>query len=102
MNQLRDLVVRDYVRAAVDAVLGSCRGYERRTANGLIDPSGTVFDRNGNPVSGATVMILRSESADGPFAIVDPSSPRDLTGDEPGDDDRGRDLHWDVLRASTR
>lgn len=35
-----------------------------------IDPSGTVLDQTGQPVEGATVTLLRSDSADGPFVAL--------------------------------
>lgn len=35
-----------------------------------IDPSGTVIDTNINPISGATVTLLRSDTSDGPFVVV--------------------------------
>ncbi len=35
-----------------------------------IDPSGTVRDMNGNPISNATVTLYRSDDAAGPFALV--------------------------------
>ncbi len=35
-----------------------------------LDPSGTVLDQTGHPVEGATVTLLRSDSADGPFLAV--------------------------------
>jgi len=35
-----------------------------------IDPSGKVVDKAGNPVAGATVTLLRSDSDVGPFAAV--------------------------------
>jgi hypothetical protein len=35
-----------------------------------IDPSGVVVDTRGNPVEGASVTLLRSDTADGPFEIV--------------------------------
>jgi hypothetical protein len=48
--------------------------------NMRFDPSGTIQDTNGNPVPGATVTLLRSDSLAGPFtapasgsAIMDPS-----------------------------
>ena len=40
-----------------------------------IDPSGTVFDTDGAPISGATVTILRASSSAGPFIPVPASSP---------------------------
>jgi hypothetical protein len=35
-----------------------------------IDPSGTVVDTHGNPISGATVTVLEGPSLEGPFAAV--------------------------------
>ncbi len=64
---------------AVDAVLATCSGApgfdSSPVFNGLIDPSGTVVDRNGNLIVGATATILRSDSAAGPFAPVSATSP---------------------------
>jgi choice-of-anchor C domain-containing protein len=74
-------------------VTASC-GQQHDT--GLIDPSGTILDSNGNPVSGATVTILRADTAAGPFTPVDATSP----GLEPGvnPETTGNDgvFHWDV------
>lgn len=44
-------------------------------ADAYIDPSGTVLDTNGNPVTGATVTILRGDTAAGPFTALDPTKP---------------------------
>jgi hypothetical protein len=67
------------LEAAVDAVFGTCSGApgfdSSPVMNGLIDPSGTVVDRNGNLIVGATATILRSDSAAGPFAAVPATSP---------------------------
>jgi protocatechuate 3,4-dioxygenase beta subunit len=38
--------------------------------NIYIDPSGNVLDQAGAPIAGATVTLLRSDSADGPFTAV--------------------------------
>jgi hypothetical protein len=35
-----------------------------------IDPSGRILDQHGSPVQGATVTLLRSDSATGPFSTV--------------------------------
>jgi hypothetical protein len=35
-----------------------------------IDPSGTIEDQNGHPISGATVTLLRSDTEAGPFLAV--------------------------------
>jgi alpha-tubulin suppressor-like RCC1 family protein len=67
-----------------------------RPANGLIDPSGTVVDTNGNPVGGATVTILSSNSPAGPFAAVDPTSPGIEPGVNPETTAADGTFHWDV------
>ena len=65
--------------------------------NAFIDPSGTVLDTNGNPVAGATVTILRGDTAAGPFTPMDPAQP----GIEPAVNPQttGSDgvFHWDVF-----
>jgi hypothetical protein len=38
--------------------------------NIYIDPSGLVKDTNGNPISGATVVLFRSDTSTGPFTQV--------------------------------
>ena len=68
----------------------------QRHNTGQVDPSGTVIDTNGNPVGGATVTILRSDNAAGPYAAVAPSSPGITPSANPettGDDGV---FHWDV------
>jgi hypothetical protein len=67
-----------------------------RPSNGLIDPSGTVVDTNGNPVSGASVTILSSNSPAGPFAAVDPTSPGIEPGVNPETTAADGTFHWDV------
>jgi hypothetical protein len=64
--------------------------------NGLIDPSGTVLDSNGNPVSGATVTILRSDTEGGPFAAVSVSDPGILPATNPETTGSDGIFHWDV------
>ena len=64
-----------------------------------IDPSGTVVDQLGHPITGATVTLFRSDSSSGPFdvvpdgsALMSPSqrtNPMVTTGDGI--------FHWDVL-----
>jgi choice-of-anchor C domain-containing protein len=65
--------------------------------NGLIDPSGTVLSTNGQPVKGATVSILRADTAAGPFtpeppvsADIDPNVNPETTGADGV-------FHWDVV-----
>ncbi len=64
-----------------------------------IDPSGFVLDQNGDPVVGATVTLLRADSAAGPFvevadgsAVMSPSNRNnpDLT-------DADGHFGWDVI-----
>jgi hypothetical protein len=64
-----------------------------------IDPSGVVRDENGNPVQGATVTLLRSASAAGPFfpvpggdAVMSPANRNNP--DTSGADGR---FGWDVV-----
>ncbi|MCU1454773.1 MAG: hypothetical protein JWN46_2919 [Acidimicrobiales bacterium] len=64
--------------------------------NVKIDPSGTIVDTNGNPVSGATVTIFRSDTPTGPLTPVPAESvllepavnPETTVGDGI--------FHWDV------
>nr|BFE64013.1 hypothetical protein GCM10020063_085390 [Dactylosporangium thailandense] len=69
-----------------------------------IDPSGTVVDIHGNPVSGATVTLLRADTEAGPFlpvpdqsAVMSPSNRSNpvTTGADGG-------FHWDVLAGFYR
>ncbi|HKC28749.1 MAG TPA: IPT/TIG domain-containing protein, partial [Jatrophihabitans sp.] len=91
IDKLAGAIVHAAVQALFDAL-----GCHDPKPNALIDPSGTVFDTNGNPVAGATVTILRADASDGPFAPVDVTQP----GIEPATDpevtaDDGV-FHWDV------
>lgn len=74
-------------------VVASCT---HRTNTGLVDPSGTVLDTNGNPVKGATVTILRSDNSAGPYAAVDPSSPGIQPSANPETTGTDGVFHWDV------
>jgi hypothetical protein len=63
-----------------------------------IDPSGFVFDTQGNPIVGATVTLLRSTSALGPFVVVpdgsDIMSP--LNRENPDQTDAIGHFGWEV------
>lgn len=64
-----------------------------------IDPSGVVRDRHGVPISGATVLLLRADSAAGPFtAVPDGSAQMSLQNRSNPDltDAAGR-FQWDVV-----
>jgi hypothetical protein len=73
----------------------SCSG--KPSGGGYIDPSGTVQDTYGDPVAGATVTILRSDSAAGPFVAV-PSASSDIEpATNPETSDGQGQFGWDVL-----
>ncbi len=64
-----------------------------------IDPSGTVRDNHGAPVSGATVTLFRSDTPMGPFDIVPDGSAVMSPGNRHNPDMTDSDGHfgWDVL-----
>jgi Nidogen-like/Bacterial Ig-like domain (group 3)/Carboxypeptidase regulatory-like domain len=64
-----------------------------------VDPSGTVVDQNGSPVSGATVTLLRSDYPSGPFAAVPAGSAvmSPANRDNPVTTSAGGRFGWDVL-----
>jgi len=68
-------------------------------ADVYIDPSGTVLDENGDPIEGATVTLLRSDSSAGPFEAVpngsEIMSPSNRTNPDLTDADGF--FHWDVI-----
>ncbi|HTW07033.1 MAG TPA: IPT/TIG domain-containing protein [Acidimicrobiales bacterium] len=63
----------------------------------LIDPSGTVTDTNGNPVRGATAVLVQSPTAQGPFSVVRPASPGIEPHRNPEVTARNGQFHWDVI-----
>ncbi|HEX2821202.1 MAG TPA: choice-of-anchor C family protein [Streptosporangiaceae bacterium] len=65
-------------------------------SDALVDPSGTVLDTNGNPVSGATVTILRSDTSAGPFTPVNVSAPGIEPATNPETTAADGVFHWDV------
>jgi large repetitive protein len=65
-----------------------------------IDPSGTVEDTNGNPVSGATVTLLRGDDPLGPFTALPPGSPIMDPSVNPETSDANGIFHWDVFAGS--
>jgi len=117
-HALLDWTASVYIKAAVQALYGNCPPEKPEpvpplppppplpgntppshgfSPNAYIDPSGTVLDTNGNPVSGATVTILRADTAAGPFTPVSTAAP----GIEPAvnPETTGADgvFHWDVF-----
>ncbi|HEV2633611.1 MAG TPA: IPT/TIG domain-containing protein [Actinocrinis sp.] len=69
---------------------------EAQGADAYIDPSGTVLDSNGNPVDGATVTLLRADTAAGPFTPLDPTGPGIEPGVNPQTTGPDGTFHWDV------
>ena len=61
------------------------------------DPSGTVLDTNGNPVSDARVTLLRSPTPVGPFSALPPDSPLIQPNVNPQTSDESGVFRWDVL-----
>lgn len=62
----------------------------------LIDPSGTVLDANGSPVSGATVSMFRSETWSGPFGLVSAEFPGIEPAVNPETTEPGGIFQWEV------
>jgi hypothetical protein len=64
-----------------------------------IDPSGTVVDRYGAPVAGATVTLQRADTADGPFASIAGGSALMSPGNRTNPDTTNGDgaFGWDVV-----
>ncbi len=64
-----------------------------------IDPSGNVRTVSGDPIEGATVTLLRSDSSSGPFEVVPDGSaimsPSNRTN--PDTTDAAGFFHWDVI-----
>jgi len=88
LNKLLDAIID----AGITAALGNCP----HPTNALIDPSGTVLDTLGNPVSGATVTIQRSDNSTGPFAAVDVTKPGIEPATNPETTAADGTFHWDV------
>ena len=89
VNSIADALID----AAIDAALGPCPNPH---VNALIDPSGSVLDTNGNPVSGASVTIMRSDTADGTFTPVDVTLPGIEPATNPETTAADGVFHWDV------
>ena len=77
------------------AVQASCPG--QPSSGGYIDPSGTIQDTHGNPVSGATVTVLHSDTAAGPFVAVPSGSAEIEPSTNPETSDSQGQFAWEVL-----
>lgn len=97
VGKILDKVVDAAIEAAADAICDHPEPDPNPPAdNTLIDPSGTVTDTNGNPIDGATVTILESGTAAGPFTAVSPSSPGIQPAINPETTTKNGVFHWDV------
>lgn len=67
--------------------------------NVYIDPSGVVVDHDGNPVSGATVTLFRSDTSDGPFEVVPDGGSEMSPANRANPDTTSADgsFGWDVI-----
>jgi len=65
--------------------------------NAKVDPSGAVLDTNGYPVKGATVTILRADTAAGPFTPEAPASSDIDPNVNPETTGADGVFHWDVV-----
>jgi hypothetical protein len=89
-----DMAVDNFIGAVVKAAADNAGCPTEPNAE--IDPSGTVLDTNGNPVAGATVTILRSDTSAGPFTAVDPTLPGIDPATNPETTGSDGVFHWDV------
>ncbi len=62
-----------------------------------IDPSGTVQDTNGNPLSGASVTLQQSSSVEGPFSSVPAGSTVMIPSVNPETTAADGQFDWEVL-----
>lgn len=64
-----------------------------------VDPSGTVYDKYGNTVSGASVTLLESDAAEGDFTAVPDGSSLMSSGNRTNPDQTDADgrFRWDVV-----
>ena len=76
-------------------------GTEPTEVNIYIDPSGVVTDQYGRPIEGATVTLLRSDDAGGPFTVVPDGSDIMSTDNRTNPDltDGTGFFRWDVTEG---
>jgi hypothetical protein len=82
-----------------DALLGLVNGVQNVAASiaTRVDPSGSIVDINGNPVPGATVTLLRSDTQLGPFTAVPSGSPIMEPSINPETSDANGLFAWEVF-----
>jgi hypothetical protein len=98
-GQIPDLY--PHVGAATVTITNTCPGSADQTVHFsvYVDPAGVVVDQNGNPIGGATVTLLRSDSSDGPFVAVPDGSALMSPGNRTNPDVTTADgtFGWDVM-----
>jgi hypothetical protein len=77
------------------AVAGKCPSFSM-----FIDPSGTVVDTNGNPVSGATATLLGQNAPDSPYTPVPASSGDVEPAVNPETTGSSGQFQWDALAGN--
>ena len=89
----------DHGNAHVRIALTGCAAPSTVNFDIYIDPSGTVEDTAGHPIADATVTLLRSGTADGPFvAVEDGSAVMALSNrNNPATTDANGHFGWDVI-----
>jgi len=63
----------------------------------LVDPSGTVSNTNGGPVSGATALLEQAPTAEGPFSPAAAGSPGIVPHVNPQRTVANGEFRWDVV-----
>ncbi len=66
----------------------------------FIDPSGTIVDQSGNPISGATATLLGEPPGGGAFAPVDPASGAIQPATNPETSGATGSFDWDALAGT--
>ena len=66
-------------------------------AQALSDPSGTVSNTNGGPISGATTVLEQGPTAEGPFTVAVGSSPGTEPHVNPQKTSADGEFRWDVV-----